>query len=212
MALKFDTTGTPPCALLTPLISIAVRPDGRFIGNLMYGRWMFDRASSVVCSRSTSLRRDCTWLDRVPAEKRAMKSFSCAIFFSRCALSDSIARADLRLGEHHVVVAAGVGDDRLVVDVGDVRADRVQEMAVVRDDDERARRSGRETRAASGSSRGRDGSSARRAAAPAGWPKSACASRTRTFCPPCSSAIVRSCSASGMSRPWSRIAASLSAV
>ena len=43
-------------------------------------RWMFERASSVVCRRSTSLRRDCTWLDRVPAENRAMKSFSCAIF------------------------------------------------------------------------------------------------------------------------------------
>ena len=99
-------------------------PDGRCIVNLMYGRWMFERASSVVCSRSTSLRRDCTWLARVPAEKRAMKSFSCAIFFSRCAFSDSTRRADLRLRHHHVVVAAGVGDDRLVVDVGDVRADR----------------------------------------------------------------------------------------
>jgi hypothetical protein len=31
------------------------------------------------------LRRDCTWLERVPAEKRAMKSLSWAIFFSRCA-------------------------------------------------------------------------------------------------------------------------------
>ena len=104
----------------------------------MYGRWMFERASSVVCSRSTSLRRDCTWLERVPAEKRAMKSFSCAIFFSRCALSRLDPRADLRLGHHHVVVAAGVGDDRLVVDVGDVRADAVQEVAIVRDDDQRA--------------------------------------------------------------------------
>ena len=99
---------------------------------------MFDRASSVVCSRSTSLRRDVTWLARVPAPKRAMKSFSCAIFFSRCALSASIARADLRLRQHHVVVAAGIRDDRLVVDVGDVRADLVQEVPVVRDDDERA--------------------------------------------------------------------------
>ena len=99
---------------------------------------MFERASSVVCSRSTSLRRDCTWLARVPAAKRAMKSLSCAIFFSRCAFSRFDARADLRLGEHHVVVAAGVGDDRLVVDVGDVRADVVQEVAVVRDDDQRA--------------------------------------------------------------------------
>ena len=50
---------------------------------------MFDRASSVVCNRSTSLRRDCTWLDLVPAEKRAMKSFNCAIFFSRCSFCDS---------------------------------------------------------------------------------------------------------------------------
>jgi hypothetical protein len=53
----------------------------------MYGRWIFDRASSVVCSRSTSLRREVTWLARVPAPKRAMKSFNCAIFFSRCAFS-----------------------------------------------------------------------------------------------------------------------------
>jgi hypothetical protein len=45
---------------------------------------MLDRASSVVCSRSTSLRRDVTWLARVPAPNRAMKSLSCAIFFSRC--------------------------------------------------------------------------------------------------------------------------------
>ena len=51
---------------------------------------MFDLASSVTCSRSTSLRRDCTWLDRVPAEKRAMNSFNCEIFFSRCAFCDSI--------------------------------------------------------------------------------------------------------------------------
>ena len=50
---------------------------------------MFERASSVVCSRSTSFLRDITWLARVPAEKRAMKSCSCAIFFSRCAFSAS---------------------------------------------------------------------------------------------------------------------------
>ena len=47
------------------------------------------------------------------------------------------ARADLRLGHHHVIVAAGIGDDGLVVDVGGVGADRVEEVAVVRDDDER---------------------------------------------------------------------------
>ena len=51
---------------------------------------MFDRASSVVCSRSTSLRREVVCAARVPAPKRAMKSLSCAIFFSRWALSDSM--------------------------------------------------------------------------------------------------------------------------
>ncbi len=47
-------------------------------------------------------------------------------------------RADLRLGHHHLVVAAGIGDDGFVIDVGDVGADAVQEMAVVRDDDHHA--------------------------------------------------------------------------
>ena len=46
--------------------------------------------------------------------------------------------ADLRLGHHHVVVAAGVGDDGLVVDVGGVGGDAVEEVAVVRDGDEGA--------------------------------------------------------------------------
>ena len=45
-------------------------------------------------------------------------------------------RANLRLGHHHLVIGAGVGDDGFVIDVGDVGADAVQEMAVVRDDDE----------------------------------------------------------------------------
>ena len=43
--------------------------------------------------------------------------------------------ANLRLGHHHVVVAAGVGDDRLVVDVGGVRGDGVEKVPVVRDGD-----------------------------------------------------------------------------
>ena len=47
-------------------------------------------------------------------------------------------RPDLGLGHDHVVVAAGIGDDRLVVDVGDVRADLIQEVPIVGDDDERA--------------------------------------------------------------------------
>src|SRR5687767_13763263 len=54
------------------------------------------------------------------------------------------ARPHLRLGHHHVVVAAGVGDDRLVVDVRDVRAHGVQEMAIMRDDDQRAVVAGQE--------------------------------------------------------------------
>ncbi len=51
---------------------------------------MFERASSVVCSRSTSFLREVACAERVPAEKRAMKSLSCAIFFSRFAFSDSM--------------------------------------------------------------------------------------------------------------------------
>jgi len=39
-------------------------PDGRTISKRIKGRWIFERASSVVCSRSTSFFRDVTWLDR----------------------------------------------------------------------------------------------------------------------------------------------------
>ncbi len=46
--------------------------------------------------------------------------------------------ADLRLGHHHLVVSAGVGNDGLVVDVGSVRGDAVQKVPVVRDGNERA--------------------------------------------------------------------------
>ena len=48
------------------------------------------------------------------------------------------AGADLGLGQHHVVVAAGIRDDGLIVDVGGVGADVVEEVAIVRDDDQRA--------------------------------------------------------------------------
>ena len=51
---------------------------------------MFERAKTVVCSRSISFFREVAWADRVPAPNRAIKSCSCAIFFSRCAFSDSI--------------------------------------------------------------------------------------------------------------------------
>ena len=47
-------------------------------------------------------------------------------------------RPHLRLLQHHVVVAAGVGDDRLVVDVCNVGAHRVQKVTVVRDGDDGA--------------------------------------------------------------------------
>jgi hypothetical protein len=46
--------------------------------------------------------------------------------------------ANLRLGHHHVVVPARVGDDGLVVDVRDVGADRVEEVPVVADGDQDA--------------------------------------------------------------------------
>ena len=89
MALKSSITVRSPNAFDSPLASNATLPDGRFCWKRMYGRWMFERARSVVCSRSTSLRRDVVCAARVPAPKRWMKSMSCAIFFSRCAFSDS---------------------------------------------------------------------------------------------------------------------------
>ena len=48
------------------------------------------------------------------------------------------AGTDLGLREHHFVVAAGVQNDALIINVGGVRADFVQEVAVVRDDDQTA--------------------------------------------------------------------------
>ena len=133
----------------------------------MKGRWMFDFASSEVCSRSTSFLRDVTWL-RPRAGRKArdeLVQLRDLLFALRVLGFD--ARADLRLGEHHVVVAAGVGDDGLVIDVGDVRADAVQEMAVVRDHDQAALVAAADNPAASGPNRDRGGWSARRAAAPA---------------------------------------------
>ena len=50
---------------------------------------MLERARSLVWRRSTSLRRLVTCEERVPAAKRAMKSLSWAIFFSRWAFCDS---------------------------------------------------------------------------------------------------------------------------
>ena len=104
----------------------------------MYGRWMFERASSEVCEPFDFLaprlhlagpRAGGKALDEVVQLRDLLGALGVVGFDPG---------ADLRLRHHHVVVAAGVGDDRLVVDVGDVRAHRVQEMAVVRDDDQRA--------------------------------------------------------------------------
>jgi hypothetical protein len=81
--------------------------------------------------------RDITWLDRVPAEKRAMNSFNWAIFFSRCAFP-------LRCASGSASWPAPcrrtrrVGDHGLVIDIGDVRANAVQKMPVVRNHDQHA--------------------------------------------------------------------------
>ena len=92
---------------------------------------MFDLARSEVCSRSTSFLREVVCADRVPAENLWMNSFSCAIFFSRMRIAGFHARADLGLRQHHLVIRAGIGNDALVIDVRGVRADFVQEMAIV---------------------------------------------------------------------------------
>jgi len=47
-------------------------------------------------------------------------------------------RADLRLRHHHVVIVAGIRDDGLVIDVGNVGTNAVEKMAVVRDRDQDA--------------------------------------------------------------------------
>src|SRR5207249_4190937 len=41
----------------------------------------------------------------------------------------TLTKRNLRLRDHHVVVAASIGDDRLVIDIGDVGGNGVQEMA-----------------------------------------------------------------------------------
>ena len=47
-------------------------------------------------------------------------------------------RSDLSFRDHHVVVGARVSDDGLVIDVGNVSANPIQKMTVVRDYDEHA--------------------------------------------------------------------------
>src|SRR6202030_3393569 len=47
-------------------------------------------------------------------------------------------RSNLRLRDHHVIVGACVSNDGLVIDIGDVGANSVEKMAIVRDDDQHA--------------------------------------------------------------------------
>ena len=47
-------------------------------------------------------------------------------------------RANLGLGDDHVIVGASVGDDGLVIDVGDVSADAVQKVTIVGNCDDHA--------------------------------------------------------------------------
>ena len=180
-------------------------PLGRSISKLMNGRGMLERASSVVARRSTSFLRELTWVERVPAEKRAINSLSWAIFFSRCSFWLRCGNG-WRSSAHHIVVAAVVEDDGLVVDVGDVGADVVEEVAVVGDGDDRAvvvveevlqPVDGVEVELVGGLV---EQQRLRIAEERLGQ-------QDADFWPPCSSDILRSCSSSGMSRPCSRIAA-----
>ena len=67
-----------------------------------------------------------------------MNSFNCEIFFSRCAFCDSICERTCVFASTISSYDAGVGDDGFVIDIGDVRADAVEEVAVVRDGDDDA--------------------------------------------------------------------------
>src|ERR1035437_2256791 len=51
---------------------------------------MLLRARSEVCRRSTSFLREVPWLERVPAENRAMNSLSWALLFSGCVFCASM--------------------------------------------------------------------------------------------------------------------------
>ena len=99
---------------------------------------MLERARSEVCKRSTSFLREVTCEERVPGRKALDEFVQLLDFLLALRVLRLDAGADLGLLQHHVVVAAGVGDDGFVVDVGDVRADFVEEMAIVRDDDQAA--------------------------------------------------------------------------
>ena len=89
-ALKSSATFTPgQCLVRCSTVSVCF-PLGRFCSNLMKGRSMLLRLRSASWSFSIAFFRLCTWLARVPAEKRATKSWSWAIFFCFSAFSDSM--------------------------------------------------------------------------------------------------------------------------
>ena len=64
-------------------------PLGAFCSNLMKGAAMFERFMSSSLSFCIARMRLWTWLARVPAWKRATKSWSWAIFFFFSSFSDS---------------------------------------------------------------------------------------------------------------------------
>jgi hypothetical protein len=157
----------------------------------MNGRAMLERASSVVCRRSTSFLRRSD-LARAGSGGEAGDEFvELGDFLFALGVFGFEAGADLRLRQHHVVVAAGVGDDRLVIDIGDVGADAVEEVAVVRDGDEGAFEAGEEIlQPVDGFEIEVVGGLVEEQGL--GPPKRAWASSTRTFWPPWSSPILRS--------------------
>ena len=82
-------TSTPGHFLLSPSSVSVCFPEGRLTKNWMNGRSMFDFFKSETCSFSISFLRLCTCDARVPAPKRATKSWSCAIFLRRSSFSAS---------------------------------------------------------------------------------------------------------------------------
>ncbi len=84
---------------------------------------MLERASSLVCRRSTSLRRLVTWRGARAGGEAGDEFVQLRDLFIALRILRFERGANLRLGHHHLVVAAGVGDDGLVIDVGGVRGD-----------------------------------------------------------------------------------------
>ena len=119
------------------------RPLGFSISKRTNGRTRLERLAPLVSTMSSSfsicLRRLCACLLLDACEpKRCTKSCSSPIFFLALCAVGLGALLVLVLGGDEVGVVARVDGDGPVVDVGDVRRDGVQEVPVVRDDEERA--------------------------------------------------------------------------